>query len=218
MSATLYDTLSLQLSTTPVVTEMLNLLNVEQAPRWKRALCRIAQSMPYWSMVVPTMEDGALRKKLPDTPEMPAGYRLVSYAGTYGTCVPAAVQDGLWPYLPQIKLTVTTPSTALLEYGSKSVKTHCFITNNLIVPVWPEDTGIKGAIECEEKPVVGQTLIVPALLQYPCAAVIDHIKNNDNLYALLDKYELADPFHFADSPEEQLSLIVLAIYKEVNHV
>lgn len=217
MITTLLDLLSVKINNSAIVNKILNLLNIEQAPRWKQALCRIAQSMPYWSMVVPTNENGKLRKKLPDTPELEAGYRLVSYGGTYGTCLPVMVQGGTWPYLPQLTLTVTTPSTALLEYGGKTVKVHCFIENNLIVPTWPADTGLKGAIKCDEAPYVGQTLTIPTLFQYPCAEVIEHIKNNDDLYGLLDKYELADPFYFADSPEEQLSIVLLAIYHDTQH-
>lgn len=213
----LFETLSLKSATSSLAASVLNLLNIEKNLRWRQAVCRLAQSTAYWDLIVPTKEDGSLRKSMPDLAKLEDGYRLISYAGTYGTCSPALVKNGTWPYDSQVIVTPTSKTSATLSYGGKSVQVHCSIDGNVIAPEWPEDTGIKGAIECPAALEMNKDIVVPALLQYPVADALIAVKENDDSYKLLDRHGLADPFFFADSQEEQLAVLVLAIYKETHH-
>lgn len=217
MTCSVHSLFSVSPNTPVAVIKAQQVLNVADVPRWQNAICRIVQSTPYWSLVAKDPEHAKLRAAAPEIDPFPDGYKLVAYAGVYGTLRPSYVQNGSWPYLPQATITIISPTSVELNYGGKTVTVDARIEGNLLIPEWPADIGIKGALQCPATPSINQKITIPTCSQYPVADVVKSISDNMDTYSLMEKHGNIDTFHFADSPAEKLSLLILSMAQEVNN-
>lgn len=215
MNSPLYDVLTKRDGITKTIQNVQDFLGTFTCARWALAVYRIVLGNMHISMTIDNGEPENLRGKLPVTLDMPSGYRLGTIRGIYQNTKPVRVKNDTWPYLPNVSILYSTPSTVKLTYGNKTVTAKCVVKDKVLDISWPEDTGIVGALICDRIPYRGMTVTIPALLQYPSSAVVEAAKKTQDVLELLERTNLVDEFYFGDSPDEQIAVIVLAMYKEV---
>lgn len=218
MNSPLYDVLTKKDDIPKSVSDVQDFLGTSTCERWALAVYRMILGNMHVAMALDNGEPENLRGKLPTTAEMPEGYSLGSTRGIYLNTKPVRVENDVWPYLPEISLLYNSLSTVKLTYGNKTVTAKCALNDNSLDISWPKDTGLVGALVCGSTPRPGMMVTIPALLQYPASAVVEAAKKNQDVTNLLERRNLVDEFYYGDSPDEQIAVIGLAMYKEVYNV
>lgn len=121
---------------------------------------------------------------------------------TTGSVIPAALQ-----------LKYLTEDKAELRLGDKKLVITVGYTNNTLIPNWPKELPINGILQLPEgKPwVIGTTITIPSRFKYPVDAVDRQLCKSEEVYQILFDQGLVETFYSADSPEERIGIVILAL-------
>lgn len=129
-----------------------------------------------------------------------------------GTCATLPITTGsVIPATLQLKY--LTEDKAELRLGDKKLVITVGYTNNTLIPNWPKELPINGILQLPEgKPwVVGTTITIPSRFKYPVDAVDKQLCRSEEVYQILFDQGMVDTFYSADSPEERVSIAILAL-------
>ena len=196
---------------------MYTILGTTKSSRWALSVYRITLANPHVAMLLQDAQDFELVGKLPEETELPDGFSLVGANGTPVRIVPSKLTAGLWPYDSNVVVRYLNPTSALLSYGGDQINVPCKMDGDLWKIQWPDELGITAVIKCETTPTPDTEFIVPSLLAYPVHDVANALGVNNTVRLLLERHELVDEFYLADSDEEKIAIIVLALTRS-SHV
>lgn len=183
--------------------------------KWAIALMRYAYANHYVSLSLPDGKDITdFSGLLPEsTGNGDTGVLIASGKGV-AAVAPQTVITDVWPHAETITVTKTGKNTVTITAGLTTWTAHFSKYKNRLDISWPKELGITGRVQLEND-IDDFSFNLPILTKYPIKFVTNALTNSKDAYSLLEETDLVDNFFFADSIQEKLAIIVLAIYKYV---
>jgi hypothetical protein len=172
-------------------------------------LYRLCNALP---VIAPLLPKEDVNMDLAAIQQLATDSEAVLVATGAGTSATLPIDTGVT--IPTaIRLRYVADDKAEIRVGDKKLIISVGYANGVLIPHWPKELPINGLLRLPADKLwgPGMTVTVPSRFKYPVSVVDKQLCRSEEVYQILFDQGMVDTFYSADSPEERISIAILAL-------